>query len=86
MSKILIRSGFPGIIPVLWSFKSFQVSCKIQSGTLDVPGFSKSKKYDISDKEPKYFDIPAMGDNICRIRTAFRRPLAGRTGEGEEDV
>jgi hypothetical protein len=26
MNKILIRSGFPGIIRILWSFKSFQVS------------------------------------------------------------
>jgi hypothetical protein len=34
----------------------------------------------------KYFDIPTMGDNIYRIRTAIRRPLAGRTGEEEEDV
>ena len=42
MKKILIRSGFPGIIPVLWSFKSLQVSCEFPSGTPDGPGFSKS--------------------------------------------
>jgi hypothetical protein len=64
MNKILIRSGFSGIIPILWSFKSFQLSCKIIVGTPDVLGFSKLQKYDVTEKVCKYFDIPALGDNI----------------------
>jgi hypothetical protein len=39
--------------------------------------FPNKKKYDTSDKESKYFDIPAMGDNTCRIRTAFSEVHVG---------
>jgi hypothetical protein len=57
-----VRPGFPGTVWVLWFPKnSVPMSCRISSGTPNVPGYSKPVKYDISDNACEYCEFPTVG-------------------------
>jgi len=57
-----IRPGFPGTVRVLWVSKSsVSVTFRISSGTPNVPGYSKPKKYDISDNACGYCEFLTVG-------------------------
>jgi hypothetical protein len=60
------------------------MSRKIPFLTPNTSSFSKSYKYDISDKMDERFDFPTVGGSIYSSRIAMNRQMKGRdrTGAG----